>query len=189
MNNIYYLSHGGPGSGRYPLGSGDRPYQKFEGSRRSGGGISGYIKARRAKKAEEQQKKRQAEESRRRSELERQREEHAANREKVIRGGSASEVMKYQGELSNNELESILKRLDYEKQLKDLSQEEKQSYINRMNKLTSTIKAGTDLSKAGVGVYNLVAGIYNATEEGQKHPLKQVSLSSGGDGGKKKKKG
>lgn len=27
MNNITWLSHGGPGSGRYPEGSGDRPYQ------------------------------------------------------------------------------------------------------------------------------------------------------------------
>ena len=28
---MYYISHGGPGSGRYPLGSGERPYQKYEG--------------------------------------------------------------------------------------------------------------------------------------------------------------
>ena len=28
---MYYISHGGPGSGRYPLGSGERPYHKYEG--------------------------------------------------------------------------------------------------------------------------------------------------------------
>lgn len=27
MDNIVWLAHGGPGSGRYPEGSGDRPYQ------------------------------------------------------------------------------------------------------------------------------------------------------------------
>lgn len=184
MNNIYYLAHGGPGSGRYPLGSGERPYQKFEGSRRkSSGGISGYIKSRKAKKAEEQAQKQRNEELKKRLEEEqRKRRQHDADKDRVLREGTATEVMKYQGELTNQELQNAFTRLNLESQLRNLSQKEMQSAMDKIDSIMKTVKTGTEWAKIGTDTYNTIAAIYNATPEGQKKPLTLV----GGGGGKKK---
>lgn len=183
MNNIYYLAHGGPGSGRYPLGSGDRPYQKFEGSRRKSGGISGYIKEKKAKKAEEQQQKQRNEELRQRMEAEQKKRQHDADKERVLREGTATEVMKYQGELTNQELQNAFTRLNLEAQLRGLSQKEMQTAIDKVDKIMKTVKTGTEWAKIGTDTYNTFAAIYNATPEGQNKPL---TLVGKGDGGKKK---
>lgn len=168
MNNIYYLAHGGPGSGRYPLGSGDRPYQKFEGSRNKSGGISGYIKTRRAKKIEEQRQKKRLED-------EQKKRQHDADKERVLREGSATEVMKYQGELTNQELQNAFTRLNLEAQLRGLSQKEIKSAMDKVDNVMKTIKTGTEWAKIGTETYNTFAAIYNATPEGQKKPLTLVS--------------
>lgn len=184
MNNVYYLAHGGPGSGRYPLGSGDRPYQKFEGSRKKSGGISGYIKAKKAKKAEEQQQKQRNEELQKRMEEEQKKRYHDADKERVLREGSATEVMKYQGELTNQELQNAFTRLNLEAQLRNLSQNEMKSAMGKVDNIMKTIKIGTEWAKIGTDTYNTFAAIYNATPEGQSKPL---TLVGKGDGGKKNK--
>lgn len=173
MNDIYYLSHGGPGSGRYPLGSGERPYQKFEGSRRKSGGISGYIKARKAKKAEEQRQNEEKEKRR-----------HAADKERVLREGTATEVLKYQGELTNQELQNAFTRLNLEKQLRGLSKQEVKTAMDKFDGVMKTIKTGNEWAKIGTDTYNTFAQVYNATKEGRKSPLPLVGK---GDGGKKNK--
>lgn len=182
MNNFYYISHGGPGSGRYPLGSGERPYQKFEGSRRKGStGISGYIKSIKTRKQEEQRQK-SAEEAQKRvvDEAERKR-QHDADKERVLREGTASEVLQYQGELTNQELQNAFTRLNLEKQLQGLSQKEIESAVDKVDNIMKTIKTGTEWAKIGTDTYNTLAAIYNATPEGQQKPLPLV-----GGGGKKK---
>lgn len=183
MNEYYYLVHGGPGSGRYPLGSGDRPYQKFEGSRgRSSSGISRYIQARKAKKQEaarikQENERKAAEEAKRR---------HDANKEKVLRSGKASEVLKYQGELTNQQLQEVINRLDYEAKLKNMSQKEVITAVDKIDQLMKTIKTGTEWVKIGTDTYNALAVIYNATEDGKNKPLTIIGSGSGGNKDKKK---
>lgn len=184
MRNFYYLSHGGPGSGRYPLGSGDRPYQKFEGSRRKSGGISGYIKSIKAKKAEAQAQKLRNEELRKAMEAEQRKRQHDADKERVLREGTAVEVMKYQGELTNQELQSAVTRLNLESQLRNMSAKEMKSAMDKVDSVMKTVKTGTEWAKIGTDTYNTFAKIYNATPEGQKNPLTLV----GGEGGGKKNK-
>lgn len=179
MNNIYYLSHGGPGSGRYPLGSGERPYQKFEGSRRKSVGISGYIKSRKIKKITEQEQK----ENKRRLEKEQDKLKMEADKERVLREGTATEVMRYQGQLTNQELQNAFTRLNLESQLRNLSQKEIQTSIDKVYRIIKTIKTGTEWAKIGTDTYNTIAAIYNATPEGQKKPLTIINM---GGGGKKK---
>lgn len=174
MNNIYYLSHGGPGSGRYPLGSGERPYQKYEGSGGRSGGISGYIRSRRAKKAEAKEQKERNEELRKRMEEEQKKRQHDADRERVLREGTATEVMKYQGELTNQELQNAFTRLNLESQLRGLSQKEMKTAMDKVDGIMKTIKTGTEWAKIGTDTYNTFAAIYNATPEGQRKPLTLV---------------
>lgn len=181
MSNVYYLSHGGPGSGRYPLGSGDRPYQKFEKSKGRKGGISGYIQSRKAKKAEEQQQKVRNEELRKRLEEDQEKRRMAADKERVLREGTATEVMKYQGQLTNQELQNAFTRLNLESQLRNLSEKEMKSAVDKIDGIMKTVKTGTEWAKIGTDTYNTIAAIYNATPDGQKKPLTLV-----GGGGKKK---
>lgn len=184
MNDYYYLAHGGPGSGRYPLGSGDRPYQKFEGSgRRSSGGISGYIRARRAKKQEaekikQMKEKKAAEEAKRR---------HDADKEKVLRSGKASDVLKYQGELTNQELRDVITRLDFESNLRARSLKETTTALDKIDKIMQTVKTGTEWAQIGTKAYNTFASIYNATDDGKKKPLAIVNTNVGGGNNPPKK--
>ncbi len=183
MNDFYFLSHGGPGSGRYPLGSGERPYQKFEKSRSRPSGISNYIKARRAKKAEAEQQKRNAEEARRREREEEQKRQHDTDKERVLRRGTATEVLRYQGELTNQELQNACNRLNLEGQLRGMSQKEIKTAIDKFDGVMKTIKTGTEWVKIGTDTYNTIAAIYNATSSGKENPLTIVSKG----GGEKKK--
>lgn len=183
MNNLYYLSHGGPGSGRYPLGSGDRPYQKFEGSRRRSSGISGYINSIKAKKAEAQLQKQKNEELRRKREEQERKRQHDADKERVLKSGTASEVLKYQGELTNQELQNAFTRLNLEAQLRGLSQREIKTAIDKVDSIMKTVKTGTEWVKIGTDTYNTIAKIYNVTESGKSNPL--TIVGSGGDGKKK----
>lgn len=179
MNNVYYLSHGGPGSGRYPLGSGERPYQKFEKSRGHSGGISGYIKSKKIKKAEEQLQKQKSEELKRRMEKEQEKRRMDDDKERVLREGSAAEVMKYQGKLSNKELQDAFTRLDLESKLRNLSQKELKSTMDKVDKIMQNVKTGTEWVKIGTDTYNTIAAIYNATPDGRDKPLPFVTKGEG----------
>lgn len=174
MNNIYYIAHGGPGSGRYPLGSGERPYQKYEGSRRKSGGISGYIRSRKTKKAEEKAHKQRNEELRKRLEAEQRKRQHEADKERVLRKGSATEVMKYQGELTNQELSDVSERLRLEKQISGYKADETKKALDKLKTIQSYTNVGSALAKDGIEIWNSFASIYNATSEGKKNPLSLV---------------
>lgn len=181
MSDFYYLSHGGPGSGRYPLGSGDRPYQKYEGSGGRGiGRLSGYIRSVREKHAEKQQQKTRNEELRKALEAEQLTRQKELDKERVLRSGTATEVLKYQGELSNQELQNAVTRINLESQLRGMSQKEMKSAMDKVDNIMKNVKTANEWAKIGTDTYNTFAKIYNATPEGQEKPLTLV-------GGKRKK--
>lgn len=183
MNEFYYLAHGGPGSGRYPLGSGERPYQKYEGSRSGSSGISGYIRSIKARKDEKKLQKQRNKELRNLMEEEQRKYQHEINKETVLRKGTATEVLKYQGELTNQELQNAFTRLSLENQLRGLSEKEMRSAVDKVDNIMKTVKTGTEWAKIGTDTYNTIAAIYNATPDGQKNPL---TLVNKGGGDKKK---
>ena len=166
MNNFYYLSHGGPGSGRYPLGSGDRPYQKFEGSRRRSSGISGYISAKKKEKemVKEAQKKKE-------------REQHEADKERVLKSGTPSEVSKYRGELTRQELQDVYNRLNFERMIDQMSASEKVTNQQRIDKVVSNIKKTTGWIAEGAAAYNILASVYNSMIDDSKKKLPVLKIS------------
>lgn len=192
MNDLYYnyISHGGPGSGRYPLGSGDRPYQKFEKSR-GGGGISGYIQSRKAKKLESELEKRNKAAAKKKEEEQEKLRKLNEERDKLLKSGKASDVLKYQGMWTNSELSQVVSRLGYEKSLRDYSQSEIQSNMAKVDKIMNNLKTVNNWASIGTDTYNLMASIYNATPQGRQKPLTPVQKpqqgGGGGQPGKKKK--
>lgn len=166
MNNIYYLSHGGPGSGRYPLGSGERPYQKFEGSRRNKSGLSGYI----AKKREEKQRAEAIKKRTIQDLMEK-------DKDRVLRSGRASEVAKYKGQLSRQELQEVYNRLNLEKQIDRMSSTELLDNQRLVNNVISNIKLTTEWIAAGAVSYNTLASIYNAAVSNKDKKLPVLKIS------------
>lgn len=111
----YYLSHEGKEgrSGRYPLGSGDRPYQRLERARRSPGYFARRKEAKHQKELLEKKKKLLEEQRKKQEETARLK----ADKDRVLREGSATEVRKYLGELSNQELAMAVDRIQWMKKL------------------------------------------------------------------------
>lgn len=152
MYGIYYLSHGGPGSGRYPLGSGERPYQ----------GRGGFGGRRRHRKYTREERMR----------IEKER--HDADKERVLKSGTASEVRKYRGELSNKELQEVYSRLNMEKKIKDMSLEDTVSAQSTFNKVANNVKNVTEWVAIGILAYNTAVTIYNTTPKGSQSPAKVI---------------
>lgn len=165
MNEYFYLAHGGPGSGRYPLGSGDRPYQKFEGSRRKNSGISGYISSRK----KEKQKALEIQ----RKQLE---EKHIADKEKVLKSGSARDVSKYSGELSKQELQDVYNRLNLEKKINEMGSTELLNNQKLINGVINNIKTTSEWVATGAISYNILASTYNSLIKDKNKKLPTISL-------------
>lgn len=138
--NPYYLAHYGTAtSGRYPRGSGERPYQ------RTSRGIVGYIKKRRQTK--EEAKRKEARTKALKEELQKRKEGEARklNKEKLLKEGSATDVLKYQSEFSNQELASALERIRYREQLTSYSKKELAKNYEKLDKALATLKKGNDV--------------------------------------------
>lgn len=162
MNNIYYLSHGGPGSGRYPLGSGDRPYQKFEGSRRRSSGISGYISAKKKEKERALEAKKKKE-----------KEQRGVDKERVLKSGTPSEVSKYRGELTRQELQDVYSRLNFERMISDMSKKDNMEIVE---KIIRNVKKTTGWVAEGAVAYNIIASTYNNfVDESKRLPILRIT--------------
>lgn len=154
-------------SGRYPWGSGKRPFQ-------SGGGPTNTKKSKKqlaAEKAKATRAKNKA---------------HEEEKQRVLREGNATEVLQFKSELTTKEMEDALKRIDVVSQLESFSKKEIKTYMNKIDDAMQGVKTATNWIKIGTDTYNTLAKLYNATEEGQKKPL--TIIQGGGEGKDKKKK-
>lgn len=114
-------------------------------------------RAARAKKAEEKKKQEELEkkEANRKKEFE-------ENKEKILMSGSASDVLKYKGLLTNQELQTAVNRLNYEKQLSDIKASEVKDGWDKMDKTMKRVGQMTDWLKKGSEAYNTMAKVSNA---------------------------
>lgn len=100
--------------------------------------------------------------------------ELAEKKERVLKSGSATEVLQFKGKLTNQELQDTVKRLSLEKQLSDYSKAERNLKIAKIDEYVKKADKAADWVKTGTKLWNQVADIYNSTEEGRKKPLKKV---------------
>lgn len=156
-------------SGRYPYGSGDRPYQ----STGEKHGLSGYFQRKKQKKEQEKI-------------LEKER--HDANKGNVLQRGSATQVLKYKGELTNEELSRVIRRLELEGKLKEYSSKEVTTSMQKIDEMMKNMKTITNWANIGTDSYNTFASIYNATEAGKKKPMTFVQKANQNVDKKDKKK-
>lgn len=168
MNTFYIqtesLSHVGVlrRSGRYPWGSGKRPFQ-------SGGGPK--VSKKEKKKAEEIQK---------------ERENHEEEKKRALKEGRAADVLKFKSELSTQQLEDALARIKVTSELNSYAKKDMKTFMDVLSEVSKDTKTITNVIKNGSELYNTMAKIYNSTEEGKKKPL--TLIAGGGDGEQKKDK-
>lgn len=128
---MLYLQHDGKskldgapvGSGRYPLGSGERPFQDYQNPSKSQSEKLQLVTGQAIDK-------------------------NAGLRARALESGRASELLKYRGQFSNAELQQAVNRLNLEKQLSQLAAEEAagkktkvETFFNVLGKLTNYANA------------------------------------------------
>lgn len=143
--------------------------------------LGGYIQSRKDKKAHKQReqslkKAREAAEAKRK---------HDADKERVLKSGTATEVLKYQGELTIKELQDAYNRIDWENKLRGFSQKELESNMKKIDNAMKGLQTATNWVKIGTDTYNTIAKIYNATDEGKKNPFPLIGSSDKKDDKKK----
>lgn len=114
-------------------------------------------RAAKVKKAKEKEKQEKIEEK----EAQRKK-EYEENKEKILRTGSASDILKYKGLLTNQELQTAVNRLNYEKQLSDIKASEVKDGWDKMDKTMKRVGQMTDWLKKGSEAYNTMAKVSNA---------------------------
>lgn len=144
-------------------------------------GLSYYFKKNKGTK-EDRKRIKEEEEAKRRQAYE---EELEKNKDKILRSGKASDILKYQGRLTNQELQSAVSRLNLEKTLKDYSSKEKQDSLRKMNDMVKTLDTVTNWTNTGIKAWNTIANISNSLSSSEK---KLPVINTGGGEGKKKKK-
>lgn len=77
-------------------------------------------------------------------------------KQKVLKSGKASEILKYKGDLTNQELQSAVARLDWEKRLGEISAKEQKSNWDKMDDLMNKVGKVTDYVNKSVNAYDAI---------------------------------
>lgn len=88
------------------------------------------------------------------------------DKEKLVKTGSATEILRYKTELTNKDLQDAVSRLSLERQLASMSQSELQRGMNKINNAMRSLQTITNWTKIGTDTYNTIARIYNSTTNG-----------------------
>ena len=127
-------------SGRYPYGSGDRPYQGEEGSRKRGLFSFG-------KRKEEKKKSTLPDPST---------PEYEKMKRRAIKEGSATEVLRFKGDLSQKELQAAYDRINMERKLRDISIKEMDDAWNSVDRVMKKVGNAKDWGQTFIDVYNML---------------------------------
>ena len=92
-------------------------------------------------------------------------EEFEARKKAALESGSAADVLKFKGQLTNTELDTVKKRLDFETKLSEISMSKVKSGQDKVkeliDKLDTANKAYTAVSKTYTNVTKLFEAIKN----------------------------
>lgn len=158
MENVELQHHGTKG-----MKWGVRRYQNSDGSLTPAGkkryGIVGTIKEHAAAKKKQKQRAAALEKAR---EVKKTKAEEAAEKKRVLESGTAEEVMRYKGRLSNKELSDAYSRLNYERLISDLSAKEIQAGSEQVESLLDKAGRWANNGQKALDTWNKSAKIVNA---------------------------
>lgn len=145
----------------YPLGPGDHSAAE----KRKNKSLGQMFAERKKKKARAKALEKARVQRAKNAEEKRKQEEHEANREKVMKSGKASEVLKYKDEMTNQELQYQIDRLQKIDTLKSLSAKEVKTGFDKMDSTMKKIGKITNYAETLTKAYNAGAKVANAFAE------------------------
>lgn len=98
-------------------------------------------------------------------------EQYNSRKEKALRAGSAEEILKFQGNLSNKELQDAIARIGFEKQLKDISNADKKTMTDKIKDLGDKVETVDKATQKGVSLWNTVAKVVNSISDDDVMPI------------------
>lgn len=110
-----------------------------------------------------------------------------ADKERIIRSGTAQEAMQYKGMWTNEELRRMMDRMNLEQSLARYSASEKKSVMDIIDKASRTASRMSDMGERFIKSYNTIAKVYNATESRKGELARELPII--GKDNKKKKGG
>ena len=105
--------------------------------------------------------------------------EFEEEKKKALETGSAADVLKYRGKLSNQELQNAFNRINLEQQLSSMAQKDVKSGWDKMDSLMNKVGKVTDYSNKAISMYNVIAKVNNSFSDNK------MRLIDGGGGEKK----
>lgn len=110
---------------------------------------------------------------------------YESRKQKALKSGGPKEVLAFKGDLTNQQMQEAITRMDLERKLTSYANAGVKTMEQRIDEVMHSIKKTTDWVNIGSNAYNAFAKIYNASEQGAKKPLK---LIGGGKQDKNSKK-
>lgn len=143
------------------------------------------------RKQRQEKKAAQKAEAERKLQIKKEKEEAAfkAKKEKLIMGASASEVMKHQGEWTNEELSRIATRLDLEAKINSKIPR-KETALDKLYKYGKYAEQISKFSKSATSVWNDLQRMYNSSKKKDNNNNKKKdnkNNNQNNDNNKKKK--
>lgn len=171
----------------YPLdGKSHSAAEKKAGWRKSLSSGKGIFSKRKKEKADRVAKEKANKIVEERLKEKKENEDFQKNKDTILRSGKASDVLKVQAKLTNNELNEAVNRMDLNERIsKHAFKQRPETTFQKMDRIIKgPVKDMIDWTDIGIRAWNDMAKIYNATPSGQKERLPLVG--QGGDSNQKK---
>lgn len=90
---------------------------------------------------------------------ERKREEYEAEKQRVLKSGSAKEVLKFKGDLTQQEMQAAIQRIRWEQDMSSIAARDVEAGKKRVDAVVDDVFKYTTVAAKG---YNMFANVYNA---------------------------
>lgn len=167
MNNVYLEHHGVKG-----MKWGVRRYQRSDGSLT----VLGKVRYRTDKDFKTKINRQRSAEKARQARLAKK--QHEADKERVVKSGSASELLKYKGELTPQEMTNAWNRIQWEQNITGAAAKESVGK-SRVNKAIEKIGDIADDAQTVIKGYNTVANVINAFKTDTLLPKIDTNITNG----------
>lgn len=104
----------------------------------------------------------QASEARKKAKAEEDARKFEEKRQKALRTGNATEVLKYKNYSTRQELQDAYNRISTERLLSSISEQEKASGKKVVDKVLDTATVWKDRTEKGIGIWNTIAKVHNS---------------------------
>lgn len=92
-------------------------------------------------------------------------EAYEAAKQKALKSGSAKDVLKFKGDLTQQEMQSAISRIRWEQDMQNLSGKEISQGQAKADKLFNKVEKATKYADTSIKAWNTVANVYNAVNK------------------------